>query len=202
MSQLQSAAGSSQFEVFFVVTTEEQLHTARVVATHLSAAFVIDPHAGRAEILNHDTVVTRPVKLRVTPKAIARARKSVELAFALAPTMAPVLVIGQDLGYVERATVAAAQARGARLILMPDGIIASKRVDGGGDRGLEAVARDAIDRVLRSVGLLAGRREEFGSSGPCLVLSWGPGWDPTWRARCPHAEILTQGPPARTAMSP
>lgn len=195
MSQPQPTTQSSQSGVFFVVTTEEQLHTARVVASHLPAAFVIDPHSGRAEMLNQDTMVTRPVKVRVTPKSLVRARQAVGRAFALAPTLAPVLVIGQDLGYLERATVAAAQARGARVILMPDGIIASKRVDGGGNRGLEAVARDAIDWILRSVGLLAGRREAFGSSEPSLVLSWGPGWDSTWRTRCPHAEILNTGSP-------
>lgn len=195
MSQPQLTTQSSQSGVFFLVTTEEQLHTARVVASHLSAGFIINPHAGQAEMLSDDTVVTRPARIRVTPRAIIRARQLVGRAFALAPTLTPILVIGQDLGYVERAVVAAAQARGAPVILMPDGVVASKRVDGGAHHGLEAAARDAIDRVLRIAGLLAGRREEFGSSEPRLVLSWGPGWDSTWRTRCPHAEILNTGSP-------
>ena len=184
-----------QSAIFFLVATEEQLQTARSVAAHLPASFVIDPYTGRAELLDSHTTVTRPVKFRVTPQAIIRARLVVGRAFALAPASSSVLVIGQDIGYVERAAVAAAQARGARLILMPDGIVASKRVDGAGHRGLGAAARNAIDRRLRTVRLLAGRRDEFGASGPCLVLSWGPGWESTWRTRCPGAEILSTGSP-------
>jgi hypothetical protein len=78
---------------------------------------------------------------------------------------------------------------------MPDGVVTSKRGDEAGTSGLGSAVRDGLDGLLRACRAVAGRRGEFGSSEPALVLSWGSGWEPTWRARCPRAEILPTGSP-------
>lgn len=181
--------------IFFLVATEQQLQNARSVAMRLPPSFVIDPYASLAKPLDDRINVTRPVKFRVTPRAIVRARLVVKRAFSLAPVSSRVLVIGQDVGYVERAAVAAACAAGARLILMPDGIVASKRLGGAESQSIGTAARDAVDGLLRSARLLAGRRDDFGASEPHVVLSWGPGWEDTWRTRCPGAKIVNTGSP-------
>jgi hypothetical protein len=182
-------------KVFFLVATEEQLHAAKMVGAHLEDSFAIDPYAGQASSLSDIEEVTRPIKARVTLAAITRARLSMRRAVALAPISKRLLVIGQDVGLIERAAIAAALSHEFQLVLMPDGIVSSQHTGEEVSSGLGKVVREGIDRMLRTCHLVVGRRGRFGSSEPSLVLSWGAGWGPTWAARCPNAEIWPIGSP-------
>jgi hypothetical protein len=77
---------------------------------------------------------------------------------------------------------------------MPDGIRTTERIGSLEGRG-RSWALDRVDRALVASGLLTGRRGDFGSSDPDLILSWGPGWEPSLGARAPRARILTCGSP-------
>jgi hypothetical protein len=110
-----------------------------------------------------------------------------------------VLVAGQDVGTIERVAIASARRAGARVAIMPDGVFASERL-GAGRRPLER-AISAADRALVAAGVLAGRRSDFGSTAPDMILSWGPGWEAPLQRRAPTARIVNCGSPRSDAFA-
>ena len=182
--------------MIFMVVSNEQLEAARAVAAHLpSAATVVNPYTAIAAPLDDMTSVERPVGFVITPRAIHVARGTLLRALAVAGGPHPVLVIGQDVGTIERVAVAAARKAGTRVAIMPDGVFASVRLVGvKGGRPL-SMAIDAADRTLVAAGILTGRRSDPGSSAPDMVLSWGPGWEQALQRRAPAAQIVNCGSP-------
>jgi hypothetical protein len=106
-------------------------------------------------------------------------------------------VIGQDEGFIEWVAVAAARRAGAAVVLMPDGVGRPEGVEGT----RRSWARDGAHRALAACGLVTGRRGDYGSSDPDLILSWGPGWETAVRGRSPHARIVVCGSPTSDALA-
>ncbi|HEX2508064.1 MAG TPA: hypothetical protein VHK23_07060 [Miltoncostaeaceae bacterium] len=186
--------------VIFMVVSEEQLEAARAVAGHLpSPPTVVNPYTGVAAPLAEMTDVRRPVGAFPTPRAIGAARATLRRSLELAGAPHPVLVAGQDVGTIERVAIASARRAGARVAIMPDGVFASERL-GAGRRPLER-AISAADRALVAAGVLAGRRSDFGSTAPDMILSWGPGWEAPLQRRAPAARIVNCGSPRSDAFA-
>jgi hypothetical protein len=186
--------------VIFMVVSEEQLEAARAVAGHLpSPPTVVNPYTGVAAPLAEMTDVRRPVGAFPTPRAIGAARATLRRSLELAGAPHPVLVAGQDVGTIERVAIASARRAGARVAIMPDGVFASERL-AAGRRPLER-AISAADRALVAAGVLAGRRSDFGSTAPDMILSWGPGWEAPLQRRAPAARVVNCGSPRSDAFA-
>ena len=83
---------------------------------------------------------------------------------------------------------------------MPDGVFASENLGGTGRRPVErAIA--AADRTLVAAGVLTGRRSDFGSTAPDMILSWGPGWEAPLQRRAPAARVVNCGSPRSDAFA-
>ncbi len=181
--------------VVFMVVSDEQLDAARAVSGHLpSRPTVVNPYTGVAQPLDQMESVQRPVGFVITPRAIHNARTTLRRAMELSGSPHPVLVVGQDVGTIERVGIASARKGGARLAIMPDGVFSSARLTPAMPRPM-ALAIDAADRTLVAAGILAGRRSDFGSSEPDMILSWGPGWEGPMHRRVPGALIANTGSP-------
>jgi hypothetical protein len=116
-----------------------------------------------------------------------------------------VLIAGQDEGTIERASMAAARAAGARLVMLPDGIPTNVSTLPPLRRRPAWLVKNLIDRVLVRSRLLVGRRSDLFSSNPDLVVSWGRGWDAAIRRAAPDAIIADCGSPRSdglTAIAP
>jgi hypothetical protein len=186
-------ASATDPAVIFMVVSGEQLEAARTVAAHLaSPATVINPYTGVAGPLDDMASVERPLGFVITPRAIHAARRTVRRALATVGAPHPVLVIGQDEGMIERVAVTAARKGGARLAIMPDGVRTTARVLKAGP---VSRAIDAADRTLVVAGILSGRHNDFCSTAPELVLSWGTGWQEALRGRAPAAQVVNCGCP-------
>lgn len=184
--------------VVFMVVSGEQLRAAHAVGVHLpSPATVINPYTGLAAPLDGVADVQRPHQFRLTPAAIMAARRTVRRGLAMSAASGSVLVIGQDEGFIERVAVAAARRAGAAVVLMPDGVGRPQGVEGT----QRSWARDGAHRALAACGIVSGRRGQYGSSDPDLILSWGPGWETAVRGRSPHARILVCGSPTSDALA-
>src|SRR5262245_4994324 len=110
---------AAEAPVVFMVVSAEQLEAARAVAVHLpSPATAVNPYTGIAVPLDELSGVQRPVGFVITPRAIRRARRTVRRALAMTRGDEPLLVIGQDVGTIERVGIAAAQKAGARVAIM------------------------------------------------------------------------------------
>ena len=181
--------------VMFMVVSDEQLEAARAVSGHLpSPPTVVNPYTGVAQPLDQMESVQRPVGFVITPRAIHNARTTLRRAMEMSGSPHPVLVVGQDVGTIERVGIASARKGGARLAIMPDGVFSSARLTPAMPRPM-ALAIDAADRTLVAAGILAGRRSDFGSSEPDMILSWGPGWEGPMHRRVPGALIANTGSP-------
>jgi len=181
--------------VMFMVVSDEQLEAARAVSGHLpTPPTVVNPYTGVAQPLDQMESVQRPVGFVITPRAIHNARTTLRRAMEMSGSPHPVLVVGQDVGTIERVGIASARKGGARLAIMPDGVFSSARLTPAMARPM-ALAIDAADRTLVAAGILAGRRSDFGSSEPDMILSWGPGWEGPMHRRVPGALIANTGSP-------
>jgi len=150
-----------------MVVSDEQLEAARAVAGHLpSPPTVVNPYTGVAAPLAEMTSVRRPVGVVPTPRGIAVARATLRRSLALSGAAHPVLVVGQDVGTIERVAIASARKAGARVAIMPDGVFASSRLRGAGSRRPLERAIAVADRTLVAAGILTGRRSDFGSTAP------------------------------------
>ncbi len=187
--------------VIFMVVSDEQLEAARAVADHLpTSPVVVNPYTRVAAPLDEMTGVQRPVGLFPTPRAIGAARATLRRSLELAGAAHPVLVAGQDVGTIERVAIASARKAGARVAIMPDGVFASENLGGTGRWPLErAIA--AADRTLVAAGVLTGRRRDFGSTAPDMILSWGPGWEAPLQRRAPAARVVNCGSPRSDAFA-
>jgi hypothetical protein len=187
--------------VIFMVVSAEQLEAARAVADHLpTSPAVVNPYTRFAAPLDEMTGVRRPVGLFPTPRAIGAARATLRRSLELVGAAHPVLVAGQDVGTIERVAIASARKAGARVAIMPDGVFASENLGGTGRRPVErAIA--AADRTLVAAGVLTGRRSDFGSTAPDMILSWGPGWEAPLQRRAPAARVVNCGSPRSDAFA-
>jgi hypothetical protein len=182
--------------VVFMVVSNEQLDAARMVAEHLpSVATVMNPYTGVVMPLDEMTGVERPLGFVITPRAIGAARAAVRRALRAAGGPDPVLVIGQDEGTIERVAVTAAKKAGARVAILPDGIRTTTVIGHHASGGALSRAIALADRTLVAAGVLSGRRGDFGSTDPDLILGWGPGWETPLQGRAPSARIVNCGAP-------
>jgi len=193
-------AGSSG--AVFMVVSGEQLGAAKAVARHLPfASYALNPYTALSVPLDDLTSIERPVGFIITPRTVLAARRAVRRALALTGSPRPVLVIGQDCGVMERVALAAARAAGALVAMMPDGIQQTRPVRPPASRFPLWLAIRLADRMLVASRLLVGRRGDYCSSGPELVLSWGAGWDAGIRQRAPGALIADSGSPRSDALA-
>ncbi|MEJ2887906.1 hypothetical protein [Actinomycetospora aeridis] len=118
-------------------------------------------------------------------------------------TAADTVVLPQDNGVLQRTVAATARRRGARVVLLPDGVIASARV--ASDTGPKRWALDRVDAVARAAGVVTGRPGVMGGTRPDLALLWGEKWadhldggrgaGPTAVVGCPRMDALATVPP-------
>lgn len=181
--------------IVFVVGNEVQAENATAVATFLEE--------GTHRFLSLWTLqVTEgvPPSPGHTPPIVPRAvLKSARFPF----TSNDVVVLPQDNGVLQRAVAGAARRRGARLVLLPDGVITTARMHSLG--GLRRWALDRIDKIALRTGLVAGDPGVMGSTVPDLALLWGRRWadylnggrsiGPTAVVGCPRMDGLATVPP-------
>lgn len=86
-----------------------------------------------------------------------------------------VFVLPQDVGLLQRLASRRAKRAGAKVVLMPDGVVSSDSVPNG--NLVRRAFRRFLDLILRSAGLVEGRAGDMGSSQPHMIFSWGQGWD-------------------------
>jgi hypothetical protein len=190
------AVSTLEAAVVFMVVSNEQLAAARMVAEHLpSVATVVNPYTGVVLPLDEMTGVDRPLGFVITPRAISAARATVRRALRGADGPEPVLVIGQDEGTIERVAVTAAKKAGARVAILPDGIRTTHKITHHRASHLVSRAVDLADLTLVAAGILSGRRGDFGSTAPDVILGWGPGWEAPLQGRAPSAVIVNCGAP-------
>lgn len=177
--------------VLFLVGTGPQVDAARRIAAHLRRP------AEAYDLWNHRVVPLDEMgdpSAHVTPVSVGNLRRVGSGVRAWARRHGDgVFVVPQDVGLLQRRAIAAARRAGAAVVLLPDGAVSegsvTQRSGLGGMVGL-------VDIALRITGLVAGRWGEMAASRPDLVLSWGPGWDPTYAARGAAAVADTGSPRA------
>ena len=76
------------------------------------------------------------------------------------------LVVGQDVGTIERVAIAAARKAGTPVAIMPDGVFSSVRIVGAKAGRPLSMAIDAADRTLVAAGILTGRRSDPARAAP------------------------------------
>jgi hypothetical protein len=154
--------------VVFLVGNKVQMDNAIAVTDHMDRGRFeyLDLWSGRLSDVRPTFDGHTP---KVTVQRLARILRSVRL-----PAQS-VLVIPQDVGLLQRVIARRARLAGARIVLMPDGVVASGVVRNGSSARQEL--RNVVDRLMRMLGLVEGKAGNMGSSRPDAILSWGPGWD-------------------------
>lgn len=171
--------------IFCVATTAQRLDALGVMARLRRPSVLFDLH--RLEALPGPEVPSGSHIPRSGVRSLAKARAAGKhLARA-----GGIVVLGQDVGVLERAVAAGVRAGGGSLALMPDGVVSRSTI-------IETVRAKSIkslaDRAAVAVNGLAGVRGRFGGTIPDLVLSWGRGWAGVWRdAGVPDAAVAVTG---------
>jgi hypothetical protein len=162
----------TEADVAFLVGGQVQLDGARAVAARLDHSSIgFDGWSGEFAAL--EAINPRGHVPPVTAVRLARHRSS----FRNWADDRRVLVVPQDVGMLQRVSIAAARTQGGRIALMPDGIVSTGRIRSRRSFGGTV---DGADRLMAKVGVVAGRHGVMGSSAPDLCLSWGAGWDEAW----------------------
>jgi hypothetical protein len=181
--------------IVFVVGNDVQNENATAVATFLEG----EPHRFLS-LWTLEVSEDAPPSLGHTPPIAPRA-VMVLARFPFAST--DVVVLPQDNGMLQRAVAGAARRRGARLVLLPDGVITAARMHSLG--GVRRWALDRVDEVALRAGLVVGDPGVMGSTVPDLTLLWGRRWAdylnggravvPTAIVGCPRMDSLAGVPP-------
>lgn len=154
--------------IVFLVGNKVQLDNAAAVAVHLKAGRFkyLDLWSGRLSDGG-------PAFTGHTPKV--NAQRLFNILRSVRFPGHTILVIPQDVGLLQRLIARRARASGGRVVLMPDGVVASGVAPNG--NSARQMLRNVVDGVMRVCGLVEGKAGNMGSSRPDAILSWGPGWD-------------------------
>lgn len=161
-------------KVVFVVGNNVQRENARNVALQLRTTDVGYLNLWTTNVEDSDSMDFPGHTAPVT------AFRFVRLLKTLRGLSTDILVLPQDVGLLQRLAASRLRLSGSQIVLMPDGIVASSKIENG--RFLKRVARDAVNEVLRMFRFVEGTAGSMGASQPDIVLGWGTGWEKSFNA--------------------
>lgn len=154
-------------DVVFCVTNNNQNRTAISIGRKLENLGVKYQFL---DLQNLKVVENVPTFSKHTPSlTLLRVVKAVNVVSKLSDS---IVVLGQDVGLIERIISTGSRRRGAKTVIIPDGVVHSSLPKGNKTNLL----KDIIFQLLQLLGLITGNRQLWYESSPTEIFLWGTGW--------------------------